>query len=173
MSKKHEMGTDEYLKYLQSETPGELETNYNESVEEFIREVKKAKDDQKKKHFSMTFDNPLKGFPYNEQFGFDKNLQEIEEALESMQERINFHKKSPAEKSGSEFDRKKEINGYKKILKTVEKLNKDHEKFQYNNRAAQGPDKIFKGLQAVESACYDMIRQIESGKWDGKVDLED
>ena len=26
MSKKHEMGTDEYLKYLQSETPGELET---------------------------------------------------------------------------------------------------------------------------------------------------
>ena len=50
MSKKHEMGTDEYLKYLQSETPGELETNYNESVEEFIREVKKAKDDQKKKN---------------------------------------------------------------------------------------------------------------------------
>ena len=95
MSKTHEMGTDEYLKYLQSETPGELETSYNESVEEFIREVKKAKDDQKKKHFSMTFDNPLKGFPYNEQFGFDKNLQEIEEALESMQERIDFHKKSP------------------------------------------------------------------------------
>ena len=114
MSKKHEMGTDEYLKYLQSETPGELETNYNESVEEFIKEVKKAKDDQKKKHFSMTFDNPLKGFPYNEQFGFDKNLQEIEEALESMKERIDYHKKSPAELKGSEFDRKSEINGYQK-----------------------------------------------------------
>ena len=90
-----------------------------------------------------------------------------------LNERIDFHKKSPAEKKGSEFNRKSEINGYRKILKTVEKLNKDHEKFQYNNRAAQGPDKIFKGLQAVESACYDMIRQIESGKWDGKVDLED
>jgi len=172
MSKKHEMGTDEYLKYLQSETPGELETNYNESVEEFIREVKKAKDDQKKKHFSMTFDNPLKGFPYNEQFGFDKNLQEIEEALESMQERINFHKKSPAEKSGSEFDRKKEINGYKKIIKDVEKLNKFHEKFQYNNRAS-GPHKMFYALQEVERVCYDMVAAIERGKWDGKVTLED
>ena len=78
MSKTHEMGTDEYLKYLQSETPGELETSYNESVEEFIKEVKNANDDQKKKHFSMTFDNPLKGFPYNEQYGFDKNLSEVE-----------------------------------------------------------------------------------------------
>ena len=172
MSKKHEMGTDEYLKYLQSETPGELETNYNESVEEFIREVKKAKDDQKKKHFSMTFDNPLKGFPYNEQFGFDKNLQEIEEALESMQERIDFHKKSPAEKSGSEFDRKKEVNGYKKIIKDIEKINKFHSKFQYNNRAA-GPHKVFEALQQVERVCYDMIAEIERGKWDGKVTLED
>ena len=54
MSKKHEMGTDEYLKYLQSETPGELETSYNESVEEFIKEVKNANDDKKKKHFLNT-----------------------------------------------------------------------------------------------------------------------
>ena len=100
-------------------------------------------------------------------------IKEHNEGKEEIIERIDFHKKSPAEKKGSEFNRKSEINGYKKILKTVEKLNKYHEKFQYNNRAAQGPDKIFKGLQAVESACYDMIRQIESGKWDGKVDLED
>ena len=100
-------------------------------------------------------------------------IKEHNEGKEEIIERIDFHKKSPAEKKGSEFNRKQEINGYKKILKTVEKLNKEHEKFQYNNRAAQGPDKIFKGLQQVESACYDMIRQIESGKWDGKVDLED
>ena len=42
----------------------------------YIKEAKKANDDQKKQHFSMAFDNPLKGFPYNEQFGFDKNLME-------------------------------------------------------------------------------------------------
>ena len=90
---------------------------------------------------------------------------------ESVNERIDFHSKSPAELKGSEFDRKKEINGYKKILKAIEKINKDHEKFQYNNRA-DGPSNIFKGLQQVERTCYEMMREIEQGKWDGKVDLE-
>ena len=37
------MGTDEYLKYLQSETPGELETSYTEDVDKYIKEAKKAK----------------------------------------------------------------------------------------------------------------------------------
>jgi len=95
-----------------------------------------------------------------------------EDTRDEIIERINFHSKSPAEKKGSDFDRKLEINGYKKILKAIEKINKDHEKFQYNNRA-DGPSNIFKGLQQVERTCYDMIREIEQGKWDGKVDLED
>ena len=80
----HEIGTDEYLKYLQSETPGELETTYTENVERYIKESQKANINQKTNHFSMSFDNPLKGFPYNEQFGFDKNLVEIEEHLEDV-----------------------------------------------------------------------------------------
>ena len=58
------------------------------------------------------------------------------------------------------------------ITSAIEKINKDHEKFQYNNRA-EGPSNIFKGLQQVERTCYDLIREIEQGKWDGKVDLED
>ena len=102
-----------------------------------------------------------------------ENLGENKESeKEIVIERIDFHSKSPAELKGSEFDRKKEINGYKKILKAIEKINKDHEKFQYNNRA-DGPSNIFKGLQQVERTCYDLIREIEQGKWDGKVDLED
>ena len=100
-------------------------------------------------------------------------LQAIRESQsEVVLERINFHGKSPAERKGSEFDRKSEINGYKKILKAIEKINKDHEKFQYNNRA-DGPSNIFKGLQQVERTCYDLIREIEQGKWDGAVDLEE
>ena len=99
-------------------------------------------------------------------------IKEHNDVKEELIERINFHGKSPAEKKGSEFDRKSEINGYKKILKSIEKINKDHEKFQYNNRA-DGPSNIFKGLQQVERTCYDMIREIEQGKWDGKVDLEE
>jgi hypothetical protein len=99
-------------------------------------------------------------------------IKEHNDVKEELIERINFHGKSPAEKKGSEFNRKQEINGYKKILKTIEKINKDHEKFQYNNRA-DGPSNIFKGLQQVERTCYDLIREIEQGKWDGKVDLEE
>ena len=98
------------------------------------------------------------------------NLEESVRAI--LLERIDFHGKSTAEKKNSELDRKSEINGYKKILKTIEKINKDHEKFQYNNRA-DGPSNIFKGLQQVERTCYDMIREIEKGDWDGTVDLED
>jgi len=81
----HEMGTDEYLKYLQGETPGELETTYREDVDKYIKEAQKANGEKKKQHFSMTFDNPLKGFPYNEQYGFDKNLMEIEEGLAAIE----------------------------------------------------------------------------------------
>ena len=105
--------------------------------------------------------------------GWKETYKNIVQPKEEIIERIDFHKKSPAELKGSDFDRKKEINGYRKILKEVEKLNKFHEKFQYNNRAARGPEKIFYGLQKVEQACYDMINSINDGKWDGKVDLED
>ena len=60
----HEIGTPEYTEYLQSVTPGE-------AVDSYIREAQKA---NKKlvantaKHFSQVFDNPLKGFPHNEEF---------------------------------------------------------------------------------------------------------
>ena len=91
----HELGTDEYLKYLQGETPGELETTYTENVEKYIRESQKANSNQKQNHFSMTFDNPLKGFPYNEQKGFDKNLMELEDIEES-----DTALKNKAEKTG-------------------------------------------------------------------------
>jgi hypothetical protein len=100
-------------------------------------------------------------------------MKTFKEMRNEVNERINFHGKSPAEKKGSEFNRKKEIKSYQKMIKEVEKLNKFHETFQYNNRAAQGPEKIFKGLQQVEQACYDMINDINRGKWDGKVTLED
>jgi len=100
-----------------------------------------------------------------------KTFKEMRDDIE-ISERIDFHKKSPAEIKGSEFDRKSEINGYKRIIKDIEKINKFHSKFQYNNRA-DGPSNIFKGLQQVERTCYDMIREIEKGDWDGTVDLED
>ena len=91
---------------------------------------------------------------------------------EVVSERVDFHGKSPAEKKGSEFDRKLEIKNIKNMIKGLEKLNKDHEKFQFNNRAQAGAD-VFKGLYAAERALYAYQRDVEKGEYDGKVDLED
>ena len=68
----HEIGTPEYTEYLQSVTPGE-------AVDSYIREAQKANKDlvaNTAKHFSQVFDNPLKGFPYNEEF--EVSLKEAE-----------------------------------------------------------------------------------------------
>ena len=60
----YEIGTPEYTKYLQTMTPGE-------AVDTYIKEAQKQNKDlvsQRAKVFSQVFDNPLKGFPYNEEF---------------------------------------------------------------------------------------------------------
>ena len=95
------------------------------------------------------------------------------EEVEEVNERLGFHKKSPAELKGSEFNRKLEMNNCKKLLKMIEQSDKFHSKFQYNNRAAFGPNKIGEGLRKTEDAIYDYMNSIEKGKWDGKVTLED
>ena len=92
---------------------------------------------------------------------------------EIVNERLKYHSKSPAELKGSEFDRKQEIKNIKKMLKMIEKAHDFHSKFQYNNRAAGDPAKITDGLFSAESALYDYMIDVEDGKWDGKVDLED
>ena len=171
MSKTHEMGTDEYLKYLQSETPGELETSYNESVEEFIKEVKNANDDQKKKHFSMTFDNPLKGFPYNEQYGFDKNLSEVE--LEEAA-RIPMYKKTKFERK--EFDRNKEKGMILKMAKAIHKVAAMQDKMQYTAETGGGrggnPNKVWENLRDAEYNLYSYLSGIERGEYDGVIDMD-
>lgn len=56
----HEIGTEEMKKAYMEDTPGQM-------VERYIEESKKKNDDVKQKlHFGQKFDNPLKGFPYNE-----------------------------------------------------------------------------------------------------------
>ena len=60
----HEQGTDETRMAYQEDTPGQ-------SVEKYIEDRNKAYHEEaiekKKKHFSQVFQNPLKGFPYNEE----------------------------------------------------------------------------------------------------------
>ena len=66
----HEIGTDEYREYLQQNTP-------QQEVEKYVNEAQKKMNSEKKKHFSQVFQNPLKGFPYNEEFEVtEKDLSE-------------------------------------------------------------------------------------------------
>ena len=58
------------------------------------------------------------------------------------------------------------------MIKGIHKLNKEHEKFQYNNRTVSGA-KVFRGLYAAEDALYNYMLEIERGEYDGVVDLED
>ena len=55
----HEIGTDEYLKYLQSETPGELETTYTENVERYSKESQKANINQKTMGWKLFYFRPI------------------------------------------------------------------------------------------------------------------
>ena len=72
----HEVGTDDILASYKADTPGELETKYLENVNEYIKKGKEKQKQQVKAAFSMIFDNPLQGYPYNEQYGLDKTLEE-------------------------------------------------------------------------------------------------
>jgi hypothetical protein len=89
----HEIGTPEYTEYLQSVTPGE-------AVDSYIREAQKANKDlvaNTAKHFSQVFDNPLKGFPYNEEF--EVSLKEAVKELGDLEE-SDKALKNKAEKTG-------------------------------------------------------------------------
>lgn len=78
----HEQGTDETRIAYQNDTPGQ-------AVDQYIKERNKAyhkeAKENKKKHFSQVFGNPLKNFPYNEEFEvslkeeveLDENIQKI------------------------------------------------------------------------------------------------
>jgi hypothetical protein len=74
----HEQGTDETRIAYQNDTPGQ-------AVDQYIKERNKAYHEEakenKKKHFSQVFGNPLKNFPYNEEF--EVSLKEELELSES------------------------------------------------------------------------------------------
>ncbi len=89
----YEIGTPEYTKYLQSVTPGE-------AVNSYIKEAQKQNKDavsNTAKHFSQVFDNPLQGFPYNEEF--EVHLKEAVEEIGELEESEEALK-NKAEKTG-------------------------------------------------------------------------
>ena len=86
----YEKGTKEYLEYLKNETPGQ-----SEKVDSFIMKDQEMKKENSKKHFSQVFQNPLKGFPYNEEFVVTEEVETLDENKEAI--------KKKAEKSGMPY----------------------------------------------------------------------
>ena len=90
-----EIGTESICASYQEDTPGQ-------KVEKYVRDAQKKQTESKKKHFSQVFDNPLKGFPYNEEFEvhLKEAVEELpEEDIEESKEAI----KNKAEKSGMPY----------------------------------------------------------------------
>lgn len=100
----YEIGTWKYLQYLKQNTPGE-------KVEEYIREMQKSSKENSKKHFSAVFDNPLKGFPYNEEFDVteisEEAIAEVNE--EDLEEDADVSLRKKADKTGIPFGILKQV----------------------------------------------------------------
>ena len=115
-----EQGTPEIVLAYQHDTPGQ-------KVDEYVKGLhlqNEKKKEEKKKHFTQVFDNPLKGFPYNEEFEVteikEENLSEIK------QQEVDALKKLSKEMQAV-------LKGYQKIARmgdkelTNTKYNKDYE----------------------------------------------
>ena len=97
----HEIGTDEIRIAYQNDTPGQAVERYIEDRNKAYHEEAKEK---KKKHFGQVFDNPLKGFPYNEAIKVrlkEESIAEVEE--EDLEENADASIKKKAEKTGIPF----------------------------------------------------------------------
>ncbi len=76
----HLQGTNEITAAYKGDTPGQTVDVYLKLAREANIEKKK----ERSKNFSQVFDNPLKGFPYNEDFTVRDMNEEIEAFMEGM-----------------------------------------------------------------------------------------
>ena len=98
----HEIGTPETLKAYQEDTPGQEVEKYLAGIQEVIQE-KKTK---QKKSFMQVFQNPLKGFPYNEELddNFVKALEEAKRDAKFVE--LEFRNKNEAIKAYKHINNK-------------------------------------------------------------------
>ena len=96
----HEVGTEETRLAYQNDTPGQ-------QVEEYLSQIalqNEEKQESARKHFSQVFDNPLKGFPHNEEF----EVTEIKEKVEYAE--YKFKNKNDAQKALDYFKSQQQID---------------------------------------------------------------
>src|SRR5210317_881216 len=160
----HEMGTEEMRNAYQEDTPGQ-------TIEEYIEETQKLLKQQKKKHFSQVFQNPLKGFPYNEEF----EVKPINEKVEYVE--YKFKNKGDAQKALDYFKSqqliKLDINddGLSQGELTIDAGKKDMTKYHKEvmrkfkpkvQTQEQSEDKL-PDLDDIDSGLFE-IEDLENGK---------
>ena len=166
----HEVGTEETRLAYQHDTPGQ-------QVEEYLSQIalqNEEKQESARKHFSQVFDNPLKGFPHNEEFevkeilekAYDENdvkkVQQLEKKLQGMLKEVEKTMKGSG-LSAPAFNNVR--SGIVKGLESIEKFYKIantsseetiSEKIEYaeykfkNKRDAQKGLDYFKSQQLIK-----------------------
>lgn len=78
---------------------------------------------------------------------------------------------------GKEFDKKKENKNIKNMLKSLHKLAKMQDSFQYTaeigyNSKGGNPNDIYKNLVACEQALYSYMIAVDRGVYDGTIEVD-
>ena len=135
----HEIGTPETLKAYQEDTPGQEVEKYLAGIQEVIQEKK----EKQKKSFMQVFQNPLKGFPYNEEL--EDNL--VKPIKESLDERYN----KKADIYDDDYRSQVKYNLRQKMMKLKKEKGKN-----WNND--------LKDAQKHHDAIVDLDKQIEKDR---------
>ena len=164
----HEVGTPETLKAYQEDTPYQNVEKYLAGIQEVIQEKK----DKQKKSFMQVFQNPLKGFPYNEELddNFVKPLEESEEV--ELEETTDREIKAIQKLSK---DMQSVLKGYQNATKLGDKELKD---VKHNDTykavltardkiltliGTLQTDKLLRGEELEEGRLSDLLIDIQQG----------
>ena len=78
---------------------------------------------------------------------------------------------------GKEFDKKKENKNIKNMLKSLHKLAKMQDSFQYTaeigySSKGGNPNDVYKHLVEAEQSLYSYMNAVERGAYDGTIEVE-
>ena len=153
----HEVGTPETLKAYQEDTPNQSVEKYLAGIQEVIQEKK----NKQKKSFMKVFQNPLKGFPYNEELddNFVKPLEESEEV--ELEETTDREIKAIQKLSK---DMQSVLKGYQNATKLGDKELKDVKHNDTYKAVLTARDKILTLIGTLQTDKLLRGEELEEGK---------
>lgn len=152
-----EIGTDEIRASYSEDTPGQNVEQYIKEREKAVHEAK----DRAKKQFGAVFNNPLKGYPYNEAIKVTPIKESFEELLEV-----------------KKFNSSKELAAIKKMDKSLESVYKDMNKLQYGKslylmKVNDGIVEARRGISTYQAAIENGELETGSKRVPSKEDVQE